>query len=243
MRFRSAIKRITPERLVILRQRWIWAKIRRHYSTLPVAEAFDWIYRSRAWGTSAGEPFCSGFGSDAEFAKPYVNWVRQFIDRQNIREVVDLGCGDFRIGRLICAPGGNFHYVGLDVVAELIAYNRSQFGNNRIEFRLADIIQDELPDGELCLIRQVLQHLSIAEISQVLKHCSKYKYLLVTEEIYSGKGRRPNRDKPHGPDNRLYDRSGVYLDLPPFRLETATVLEIPASKTSIMRTSLVARQA
>jgi len=96
-----------------------------------------------------------------------------------------------------------------------------------------------LPDGELCLIRQVFQHLSIAQISQVLDRCKKYKFVVITEEVYKGEGCRPNLDKPHGPDTRVFDRSGVYLDFSPFRLSNKAVLELPVSKRSVLRTSLV----
>src|SRR5215831_14317353 len=105
MPFRQLIKRITPERLQILRVRWILARIRKQYATLSVAQAFDRIYRTEAWGATEGEAFCSGFGSEQKYAEPYVAWVKRFIDENRIRTVVDLGCGDFRIGRQICATG------------------------------------------------------------------------------------------------------------------------------------------
>jgi hypothetical protein len=62
---------------------------------------------------------------------------------------------------------------------------------------------------------------------------------LITEEVYTGEGCRPNLDKPHGPDTRVYDRSGVYLDHSPFSMCHTAVLELPVTKTSVMRTSLV----
>lgn len=82
----------------------------------------------------------------------------------------------FRVGRLICAQC-DLRYVGVDAVPDLIAYNRSRFGGPQVEFRCTNLIDDELPDGELCLIRQVLQHLSNAEISRVLAKCAKYQYV------------------------------------------------------------------
>jgi hypothetical protein len=132
VRFRSLIKRITPQPLQVLRIRWMLAGTRKHYGTLSIAQAFDRIYRSKAWGAARGEVFCSGFGSDQKFAEPYIGWVRRFIEQNNILTVVDLGCGDFRIGRQICAARGAFHYTGLDVVADLITHNQSQFGGSEI---------------------------------------------------------------------------------------------------------------
>jgi SAM-dependent methyltransferase len=236
---RSFIKSITPEPLQTMRKRWIWAGIRKRYSALSVAQAFQTIYHTKAWGEAAGEAYCSGFGSDLEFAQPYAELVREFISSRGILRVLDLGCGDFRVGRLICNPPASFQYLGYDVVEELTAYNHARFGRSGVEFRFGNIIEDELPDADLCLIRQVLQHLSNLEIARVLSKCAKYRFVLVTEEVYTGSRCRPNRDKPHGPDNRLYDRSGVYLDRAPFNQRAKPVLELQASPTSVMRTSLI----
>jgi len=234
----SVLKRFIPAALLRARKRRQWAQIRQHYAGLSVAEAFDKIYRSKAWGRLDDEAFYSGFGSDQEFAVPYTEWVTRFIIEHDVKNVVDLGCGDFRVGRLLCAAN-NVRYVGLDVVPDLISYNQSRFGREGVEFRGGNIIEDELPDGDLCLIRQVLQHLSNEEIVRVLAKCGKYRHLLITEEIYAGRRMRPNYDKPHAPDNRLYDRSGVYLDLPPYSLNHKVVLELNASSESVLRTSLV----
>jgi hypothetical protein len=127
--------------------------------------------------------------------------------------------------------------VGVDVVPDLIAYNRSRFGGPQVEFRCANLIDDELPDGDLCMIRQVLQHLTNAEILSVLAKCAKYRDVLVTEEVFTKRGSRPNLEITHGPDNRASDKSGVFLHLPPFGFKTTTILEIPVpGDESVLRT-------
>jgi hypothetical protein len=45
-----------------------------------------------------------------------------------------------------------------EIVPGLIARNAAQFANERIEFRKVDIVIDPLPEGDLCIIRQVFQH-------------------------------------------------------------------------------------
>lgn len=236
---RSFLKQFVPKRVLDARQQRRWESIRRHYASLSVADAFSRTYQTKLWGEAQGEKFCSGGGSDECFAIPYVEWVTKFVGEQGIRSVVDLGCGDFRVGRRLCA-NSEVRYIGADVVPELVAYNSSLFGCDRVAFRCINIIEDDLPDGELCVIRQVLQHLSNAEISQVLKKCEKYPYLLVTEDIYNGRRVRPNLDHVHGPDNRLHKRSGVFLELPPYALNAEVVLELPCPETSsILRTLLI----
>jgi len=236
---RQAIKHQLPTWFLRWHKRRKWEPIRQHYGALKVSDCFSKIYHTKLWGEADGEAFCSGGGSEARFAVPYLKEVQNLIAEHKIRTVVDLGCGDFRVGRLLCAQC-DVQYVGVDVVPDLIAYNQSRFGGPQVEFRCANLIEDELPDGELCLIRQVLQHLSNAEISGVLAKCAKYRVVLVTEEVFTKPGSRPNLDIAHGPDNRASDNSGVFLDLPPFSFKTTPVLEIPIpGDVSVMRTVLV----
>ena len=114
----------------------------------------------------------------------------------------------------------------------LIAHNQAQYGTANTSFQCLDIVADELPPAELCLIRQVLQHLSNAEILHVLDKIKTYRYVLITEHYPAPSVRpRPNVDKPHGSDIRIYDDSAVYLDQPPFNVPNPVlVLEVEASK-------------
>ena len=214
---------LVPNPILRMCRNIIWAPIRQQYGQLSVGEAFTQIYRNKLWGRIEGNKFFSGRGSLEKFAMPYVEWLTSFIAEHNIRTVVDLGCGDFRIGQRICSAI-SVNYIGLDIVPELIAYNHSQFGSESVSFKCANIIEDELPDGELCLIRQVLQHLSNKQISAVLTNCTKFPYSVITEDVHSGRRMRPNLDMMHGPDNRVFKHSGVFLDRAPFNLQTQNVL-------------------
>jgi SAM-dependent methyltransferase len=234
IKMRSFIRRLIPEPILeryrkarALRQ---WKSIRKEYGELSVADAFTRIYRQKMWGNPVNEKFFSGGGSLEHFGGPYAEAVNRFIAERGIKTVVDLGCGDFRIGRRIC-EANQIRYIGVDIVPDLIAHNTSKFAGNGIEFKCVNIIDGQLPDGQLCLIRQVLQHMSNGGIAGVLANCSKFPFLLVTEDVYSGKDMQPNLDVKHGPDNRLFRKSGVYLDLPPFNLKTEKILEIPCLET------------
>jgi len=220
----------------------LWAPIRQQYGQLSVAEAFTRTYRNALWGNIKSDQFFSGRGSLDKFATPYIEWLIRFINEHNVRTVVDLGCGDFRIGRQICSAVA-VNYVGVDIVPDLIVYNQSQFATESVSFKCANIIDDELPDGELCLIRQVFQHLSNEQISSVLANCTKYRYLVITEGVYSGQRIQPNLDIMHGPDTRIFKRSGVFLDRAPFNLQTQNVLQIPCPEiTAVIRTCLIQRE-
>jgi hypothetical protein len=92
-------------------------------------------------------------------------------------------------------------------------------------------------------LRQVLQHLSNQEIERVLANCRRYRWLIVTEHLPAATDVVPNLDKPHGPDTRVYDRSGVFLEAPPFDLPVRILLEVPISPGETLRSVLVSQPA
>jgi SAM-dependent methyltransferase len=214
---------------------------RRFYRQLAVREVFSQIYRSKAWGSHPDRPFCSGEGSTREDAiGPYCEAVRSFIQTHTTGHVVDLGCGDFGVGSRLLSPG--LRYTAIDIVPELIEYNRRRFAGLSVEFKCLDITDDELPAGDLCLVRQVLQHLSNAEILRILNKLRAYKFVIVTEHVYSGPGLRPNVDKPHGPGTRIPARSGVFLDAPPFCVAAKILVELPLAAHEVLRTVVIDRE-
>jgi SAM-dependent methyltransferase len=185
-------------------------------------QVFSRIYREGLWGKS-GEQFCSGSGSSEEHAIAYVNVLERYIARHSIRSVVDLGCGDFVVGRRIAALGVD--YTGADVVPDLVRHNNERYGGPHVRFVHLDIVADELPRADLCLIRQVLQHLSNRQIARVLPRLRAYEHVVVTEHFPGpGASTIPNKDKPHGHDTRIEDDSAVFLDRPPFDLKVTEEL-------------------
>lgn len=191
---------------------------------------FSETYGSQAWGGDGD--FFSGEGSRAShIVEPYVAVLsRELGERFGGRAaVVDLGCGDFAVGsRLIpyCRS-----YIGVDVVPELVQRLQARHRSEAVRFELGDVTRDPLPSGDVCLIRQVFQHLSNQEILDVLSRLRDFRAIYVTEHLpIPGRLSKPNLEKAHGPDIRLWRNSGVYLDQPPFSLPAAslsTVLEVP----------------
>lgn len=131
-------------------------------SMLSLSQIFGEVYNKNMWGGNPGE-FYSGWGSDDNFTIPYCNLVKKFILENQITKVVDIGCGDFRVGSKLQLPGVS--YVGIDVAPKLIAHNKTHFTGENLKFECLDATKDKLPSGDVVLIRQVLQHLANAEIS------------------------------------------------------------------------------
>jgi hypothetical protein len=229
-----------PQPVLDARTRWIVARQRREFSRLTVEDTFARIYASNAWGGERGE-YSSGSGSADQVTQSYVSLVRNFVQEHGIGSVADLGCGDFRVGRQLLAPG--LSYVGVDIVQPLVERNQLEFAHHGVHFEQRNLLEDELPQAELGLLRQVLQHLSNAQVERVLTNCKGYRYLLVTEHLPIGDGAVPNLDKPHGPDIRLYDRSGVFLDLPPFSRNVRKLLDTPIAPGQVLRSVLIEHEA
>lgn len=222
MGLRSTVKSLLPAQLRDLWRRRRIAALRRSNRGRQVADIFSDIYRNNRWGGACGS-FHSGSGSTGVHPESYARVIGDFIRAHEVRRVVDLGCGDFRVGaRLV---GGDIAYTGVDIVASLIESNRAAYGNERVRFECLDIIEGALPAGDLCLIRQVLQHLSNEQIAKVLKNAEAYRYVIVTEHYpAAGALRRKNLDKPCGEDVRIYDGSAVFLDAPPFNRRVTAML-------------------
>jgi len=200
-------------------------------------DVFRRIYRKGEWGGEG--TYYSGPGSDERFAARYVELVRDFIAlHDEIDVVVDLGCGDFRIGREVSEACDK--YVGIDIVPELIAAHTQAHGSETTEFLCADIVADELPAGELVLIRQVLQHLSNEDVARVLRRLGQFRWAIITEHNPSSREEaHANLDKPTGRLIRLNVGGGLYFDEPPFGLDDIDLIDrVPYNDLSCLETYL-----
>jgi SAM-dependent methyltransferase len=215
---------------------WRLPRMHRSYGAMSLADTFTKIYRTKEWGDN-GKPFFSGEGSHGPVIDEYCASVIQFIRDRQIRTVVDLGCGDFTVGRKIGKDTGIF-YTGVDVVPELIEHHKTTVHEPNFNFLCADVTRDPLPAGDLCLIRQVFQHLSNEEIASILARLGSYPFILVSEEVPIHGGQF-NRDKPHGPDVRGFYGSGVYVEQPPFSIPARELWRIPLTPYSLLRTVLI----
>lgn len=212
------------------------------------SEIFSAIYANNDWGksTDASEKFFSGPGSrDEKIITPYINTLLQVLTNNGIRNIVDLGCGDFWIMRhvlgVLSQNNYNFFYTGIDVVEDLINYNAATFRHPNIRFICRDITVDDepLPDGDILIIRQVLQHLNNADIKKILGKTSKFKYLFVTEHIYDAPDAVYNVEKQSDGSIRLKHRSGIYLEHAPFAYKNVIhLLKVPQMGGAI-RSSLI----
>lgn len=184
----------------------------------PTKDVMEQVYNMNLWGSNDAD-FYSGIGShQPEIVNPYVAVVISFLSSfENPLVVCDLGCGDFNIGNQLVKHTKN--YIAVDIVPDLIAYNKEKFKAENLEFQCLDIAADNIPSGDCILLRQVLQHLSNAEVQHVVNKLTDYKYVILTEHVPENDF-EPNKDIISGQGIRLKKQSGLNLLLPPFNLKT-----------------------
>jgi SAM-dependent methyltransferase len=237
--FKQSLRRVLPlwvldsYRRIAHRDTWF------DYQDRSRQEVFTYIYERGVWGRSGEAKFYSGPGSDDAVTAPYVAAIRRFIETHAIRSVIDLGCGDFRVGSQLVLPHLSYH--GIDIVAKVIDHNVRTYGSPNVRFSCLDAVSSDLPSGDLCLVREVFQHLSNEEIGKVLARCRKFPFVIVTEKVAApGSFGAPNVDITHGPNTRADTGSGVILDAPPFSEHVVgTLLDSPQPDGKILRSVVI----
>lgn len=212
--------------------------LNKQYNGQTREQVFSRIYDKNEWGEGR-EEFYSGYGSrETSMYLPYCECIKGFISSHDIASIVDLGCGDFFVGKKITNEGIN--YLGIDIVDKMIEYNQKNYGNEYTSFECLDIVRDELPDADLCLVREVLQHLSNADIAIVLRKLMKYQYVIITcHNTKKENALKYNDDIPAGAGTRTVLRSGVYLDEEPYKIPITKLLSIERENNEELTTWLV----
>jgi SAM-dependent methyltransferase len=237
---KSAVKALVPESLLVARRKFLLRRTERQFRNASNAEIFSTVYEREHWGLEKGAGFDSGDGSrDPAIVTPYVDAVRTFLTSLESKpDVVDLGCGDFNVGRQIRPFAAR--YIAGDVVPALIEHNRTLPDATDVDFRCLDIARDPLPEGDVVTIRQVLQHLSNADVTQVVGKLAQYQHAIITDHQPPG-AFTPNVDIPSGPHIRVGIGSALDLTKAPFNLASVEVRElcvVPSSEGGVIRTTL-----
>ena len=112
-----------------------------------------------------------------------------------------------------------------------------------MKFHCLNAIEDVLPEGDIIVIRQVLQHLSNDQILKVVDKCYKFDKWVVTDHLPSNSDFMPNLDISAGSGIRVLFNSGVVLSEPPFSISgysSRILCEVP-EYGGVIRTTLYER--
>jgi SAM-dependent methyltransferase len=227
---KTLIKKLIPDSVFVFLHEAKITQEKRRNARKTVQEVFTDIYQNKKWGGKRKQ-FFSGDGSTEDVIQPYVQSIIDFLKTEAVDrpKVIDLGCGDFEVGKHLipyCSA-----YIGVDIVPTLIERHQCSGYGDHVTFSCMNIIDDPLPSGDICILRQVLQHLANAEIAKIVPKLEQYKVVFITEHYPSDNPQIvPNKDMVHGSGMRLYANSGVYLNHPPFNVPAQAlelVLEVP----------------
>jgi len=141
-----------------------------------ISEIFEDIYQNDRWG------FGSGHGSLRSVTEGYRAFLQSFIEHNDIKSVVDYGCGDWQFSRYVNWEG--VQYVGLEVVPSLVKRNNDRFASPNVRFAEAPESPDAIPRSDLLLVKDVLQHLTTEAIEDFIeKALPRARYALITNNV------------------------------------------------------------
>jgi len=144
--------------------------------TSNIEEAFSEIYQNQRWGKGSG----SGEGSDPARNDRYIQLIEKFIRDRGIKSVVDLGCGDWQFSRQI--DWGGATYLGIDVVPSVVQDLNARYARDGIRFTQGNIVTCDLPEADLAISMDVLQHPPSDLILKFLARLGQFKYAILTND-------------------------------------------------------------
>lgn len=162
---------------------------------------FDGIYSSGEWGAGSGP------GSARSAMAAYKSFVQRMITQYRPESVLDLGCGYF-------APYADMDwpdYTGFDVATAPIEANKRDYGSPSRRFEQRDWMEGELPQADLVLIKDVLQHWPDELVRRGLQRLSACKRVIITNSVILGQN-------PVNTNIELGGCRPLNLLLPPFGL-------------------------
>jgi len=154
-------------------------------------DSFTDIYKTNSWGSPESIPnrlnkiFYSGGGTDPENDKDnkYINLVQSYVDREDVKTVVEIGCGDWEVSSKI--NWSTVDYTGYDVVDDLIKYNNQNYSKSNIRFICdTDVMSQNNLEADLIIIKDVIQHLPPKFCSDFVRTIpTKFKYNIITNDF------------------------------------------------------------
>jgi len=175
-------------------------------------DVFTKIYEKKQWGFNNNNYYSGSSGSGStihEQINTYVPFLISFIKENKINSIVDLGCGDFNVGKLIY-NNLNVSYYGYDAYKKIIDFHNIKFNtdetninndetninndetsinNTKYFFTFLDFYtkKEEIINGDLCIIKDVLMHWSLDKIYNFLDFIienKKFKYILICNDCH-----------------------------------------------------------
>jgi SAM-dependent methyltransferase len=219
---KDSIRRHAPQWFLATYSFLVWnLKIRPRWRRMGATAVFTEHYRMNAW---LGEESRSGNGSSLYSTRIIRAELPQLLIDFQVHSVLDIPCGDFNWMQLLDLPA---HYVGADIVEEIIVANQLRYASPMRSFVRLDLTTDPLPKVDLVLCRDCLVHLSFRHIQDALLNIKRSHSMLLlatthpllekNHDIVTGEWRRLNLQAPPFSlpkpviliDEKCQDRAGL----------------------------------
>jgi len=194
---KKTVRRLAPWLVPIYRSIYHKLVLRPRWNRMGMS-VFSEHFHNNGWKCSES---VSGTGSTLGQTEAIRAALPSLISELRVGSLLDIPCGDFNWMRVLDLP---IHYVGADIVPELVALN-SAFASERRSFVQLDISRDALPTVDMVLCRDCLVHFSYADIFSAFENLKRSgsKYLLTTthpeatnRDIVTGEWRPINLQRP-----------------------------------------------
>ena len=175
-KIKNAVEHYAPDFLLGPLMRWRYRQMDREVAG-SAADRFTRIYHTNNWRDTESK---SGSGSNLSAAISVMRALPQLVRDLDAHTFIDIPCGDFHWMNHVDL--GDCRYVGGDIVQPLIDENQRAYGSPMRRFVRIDLTADELPAGDLLMVRDCFIHLSFDMIRRALRNISgsPIKYLLTT---------------------------------------------------------------
>lgn len=139
-----------------------------------VKEVFTEIYEKDLWASAESK---SGSGSELRSTFKIREELPLLLSKFNIKSMLDIPCGDFNWMQYVNL--GNTQYIGADIVEKAVEVNKAKYNK---DFRVLDLVNDDLPQVDLLFVRDCLGHLSNANVLKAIENAKRSgsKYMLAT---------------------------------------------------------------
>ena len=119
-----------------------------------LTEFFEKIYKDKTFVHQYEKPISlSGPGSFPENNKNYFLFLKEFLSKNNVKSIIDFGCGDFQLYKDFFS--NDINYLGIDI-SETAINIANQYSANNIKFLCKETI--DLPKADLLLVKDVFGH-------------------------------------------------------------------------------------
>jgi len=121
----------------------------------------------------------SGRGSNINQSLYLKKELKLFFEKNNVKNILDIGCGDFKWMSSLLKEVDYDSYLGIDIVDKLIDNNIRNYETDKIQFLQKDIVNEEietLKKFDFILVRHVFIHLKNSNINKVIDKIKKLDF-------------------------------------------------------------------